>query len=174
MKFTALPLGGAYLIEREDRRDERGFFARTFCRRELAAHGLDFEIRQCNISMSLKKGTLRGMHFQRAPHREIKLVSCLGGAVFDCVVDLRQGSPTYLRHHAVVLEAFGPALYVPEGFAHGIQTLADDTVLEYKVSADYAPGAEGGLRWDDPKLGIVWPECAGRVISDKDRSHPLL
>lgn len=174
MNFIELPLSGAYLVNREDKRDPRGFFARTFCHHELAGQGLDFQIRQCNISMSLKKGTLRGMHFQLPPYSEIKLVSCVKGAFFDCIVDFRENSPTYLQHYAVVLEEFGPALYVPEGFAHGLQTLCDNTIVEYKVSADYTPNSEGGLRWNDPKLGIVWPECGNRTISDKDMSHPLL
>lgn len=174
MKFHKLPLPGACLIEREERRDERGFFARTFCHRELAEHGLDFEIRQCNMSMSLHKGTLRGLHFQRPPHQEIKLVSCLRGKVFDCIVDLRKDSPTYLRHCGVILEAFGPAIFVPAGFAHGIQTLEDETIIEYRVSADYAPDAEGGVRWNDPRIGIQWPECQTRIISEKDGKLPFL
>lgn len=174
MKFTKLELPGAYLIEREDRVDERGFFARTFCRDEFAREGIDFEIKQINMSMSARKGTLRGMHYQKPPHAEIKLVTCLKGAIFDCIVDVRPDSPTYLGHVGVVLPAFGPMLYVPAGFAHGFQSLEDDTVVQYQVSALYAPGAEAGLRWNDPKLGIRWPDCDDRIVSEKDAAIPLL
>lgn len=174
MKFTKLELPGAYLIEREDRKDERGFFARTYCREEFAREGLDFEIRQANISWSARKGTLRGLHCQRPPHAEIKLVSCVKGALWDCIVDVRPDSPTYLRHAGVTLPAFGPMLYIPEGFAHGFQSLEDDTVIQYQVSACYTPGAEMGLRWNDPRLGIGWPDCANRIVSEKDAAFPLL
>lgn len=174
MKFTRLELNGAFLIEREDREDERGFFARTFCREEFARHGIDFEVKQANMSYNRIMGTLRGLHFQRAPHSEIKLVACVKGSIFDCVVDVRPESPTYMRHIGVVLPAFGPMLYVPEGFAHGFQTLEDDTVVQYQVSAPYAAHAEGGLRWDDPKLEIEWPACDRRIISKKDAAIPLL
>lgn len=174
MKFTELDIPGVYLIEREDRRDERGFFGRTYCCRELADHGLDFEVRQCNLSHNIKAGTLRGMHYQLPPHGETKLVSCARGKIFDCVVDVRPGSPTLHRHVGVVLDAFGPALYVPEGFAHGYLTLVDDTMVQYMVSEFYAPGSEAGLRWDDPALGIAWPEAGKRLVSPKDRAHPLL
>lgn len=174
MKFTELDLPGAYIIEREDRGDERGFFARIYCREEFARYGIDFEIKQANMAASRKKGTLRGLHYQKPPHAEIKLVSCVRGAVFDCIVDIRPDSPTYLKHTGVVLPAFGAMLYVPEGFAHGYQTLEDETVVQYQVSSFYAPGAEAGLRWDDPALGIRWPECAGRVVSGKDMAWPLV
>jgi dTDP-4-dehydrorhamnose 3,5-epimerase len=174
MKFTEMELSGVYLIEREDREDERGFFARTYCREEFSRKSLIFELKQCNLSQSHKKGTLRGMHYQKAPYGEIKLVSCLKGAIFDCIVDIRKDSPTYLRHLGVELPAFGPMLYVPKGFAHGFQTLEDDTLVEYKVSACYMPEAEAGLRWNDPKLGIDWPDCDKRIISAKDAANPLL
>lgn len=174
MKFTKLGLEGAYLIEREDRGDERGSFGRSFCRREMAAHGLDFEIKQANISISRKKGTLRGLHYQNSPYSEIKLVSCMKGRIFDCIVDFRKDSASYLGYEAVELSAFGAALYVPEGFAHGFQTLEDDTIVQYQVSAFYTPEAEGGLRWNDPRLGIRWPEYAERIISAKDVAWPLL
>lgn len=174
MKFTKLELPGAYLIEREDRVDERGFFARTYCREEFAREGIDFEIKQANMSLSKFNGTLRGLHYQKPPHGEIKLITCLKGAIFDCIVDVRPESPTYLRHVGVRLPAFGPMLYVPEGFAHGYQTLEDDTVIQYQVSAFYTPGAEAGLRWSDPRLGIEWPDCGKRVISEKDAVAPLL
>lgn len=174
MLFTRLELPGACLVEREDRVDERGFFARAYCREEFARAGLDFTIAQANISMSARKGTLRGLHYQKPPHAEIKLITCVKGAIFDCIVDVRPESPTYLRHIGVVLPAFGPMLYVPEGFAHGFQTLEDDTVIQYQVSARHASGAEAGLRWNDPKLGIRWPDCDGRILSERDATAPLL
>ena len=174
MRFTELSIKGVFLIEREDRADERGFFARTYCREEFGRHGIDFEIKQANMSFNHNRGTLRGLHYQRPPHREIKLVSCVRGAIFDCVVDLRKDSPTYLRHVGVELREFGPMLYVPMDFAHGYQTLADATVVHYQVSAFYAPGVEAGLRWNDPVLAIDWPDCGERIISEKDRAHPLL
>lgn len=174
MRFIELPLKGAYIIEREDRVDERGFFARAYCREEFARHGVDFEIKQANVSFSRKRGTLRGLHYQRPPHGEIKLISCVRGAIFDCIVDLRGASPTYLKHFGTELRELGAMLYVPAGFAHGFQTLTDDALVHYQVSAFHAPGAEGGLRWNDPVLGIAWPECGERIISEKDAAHPLL
>ena len=174
MKFTALELPGSYIIEREDLVDNRGFFARTFCREEWSRKGIDFEIKQCNVSWSKKQGTLRGLHFQKPPHAEIKLISCLKGAIWDCIVDVRPDSPTYRRHFGMELSAFGKMLYIPEGFAHGFQSLEDDSVVEYKVSTFYAPEAEAGLRWDDPKLRIAWPSCQNRTISDKDANWALL
>lgn len=173
MRFVETGISGLYLVEREDRQDERGFFARTYCREEFLRHGLDFEIRQCNLAYSSRPATLRGMHFQNPPHQEIKLVSCLKGSLFDCVVDMRRDSPTYLRHFGVKLDAFGPALYVPKGFAHGYQTLVADTIIQYQVNEYYSPEFEGGLRWNDPALGIEWPECGERIISEKDAGHPL-
>lgn len=174
MIFTELPLRGAYLIACEEQRDERGTFARLYCREEFARHGVDFAIRQASLSTNRERGTLRGLHYQRHPNQEIKLVSCLRGAIFDCVVDLREDSPTYLRHVAVELRELGAMMLVPKDFAHGFQTLTDNAVVQYHMSADYIAEAQGGLRWDDPALGIVWPECERRIISDRDQSHPLL
>lgn len=174
MLFTELELPGIFLIEHEEHRDERGYFARTYCAREFAAHGIIFEIKQCNLSWSPKKGTLRGLHYQNPPHAECKFISCVKGSIFDCVVDVRKDSPTYLRHTSIELHAFGPELFIPEGFAHGFQTLEDNTIVEYKVSAFYAPEAEVGMRWDDPRLGIAWPACENRIVSAKDAGHPFL
>lgn len=173
MIFREAELPGAYVLELERREDERGFFARAWCRDELAAHGLDARVAQANVSWNERRGTLRGLHFQRAPHAEVKLVRCTRGAVYDVIVDLRPGSPTYTRWLGVELSAEnGRSLYVPEGFAHGYQTLVDGSETFYLVSEPYAPGAEGGVRWDDPAFGISWPDVAERVVSAKDGSWP--
>lgn len=172
MRFTELPLAGAYLIEVEPRGDERGFFARVFCAREFAAHGLSTDWSQSNTSFSAQMGTVRGMHFQRPPHGEVKLVRCTSGAIFDAIVDMRAGSPTYGRWYGVRLDAESRnMLYVPVGFAHGFQTLCEKTEVHYMVSSFYVPEAEGGLRHDDPEIGIDWPEAV-TVMSDRDRHHP--
>lgn len=174
MRFTELPLKGAFKVDLEPRGDSRGFFARVFCTKEFAAYGLQTTWSQCNTSFSAVKGTVRGMHFQRPPHGEVKLVRCTSGAIFDSIVDLRAGSPTYGRWHGVHLDASsGSMLYVPVGFAHGFQTLCDRTEVHYMVSAAYEPTAEGGLRHDDPDIGIEWPEVVTEV-SDRDRLHPDL
>jgi dTDP-4-dehydrorhamnose 3,5-epimerase len=173
MKFLPLELGGAYLIELEPHRDERGFFARTWCREELEAHGLDPEIAQCSLSRNERAGTLRGLHFQRPPQAETKLVHCARGAIFDVIVDLRPGSPTCAWWFGAELtEERGNAMYVPEGFAHGFQTLTDNVDVLYMISRPYAPAAAGGVRWDDPAFQIDWPEAAERTISDRDRGWP--
>lgn len=174
MLFHKTTLQDAYLIELEPRGDERGWFARTMCQGEFAAHGLATEYVQQNLSGSAKAGTLRGMHFQRGADAEAKLVRCTRGAVIDVIVDLRGGSPTYLKHEAFELTvANRHQLYVPPGFAHGFQTLVDDVEMTYLVSAMYAPASEGGLRYNDPALGIDWP-VAVTTISDKDAAWPLL
>lgn len=174
MIYRKTSLADAWLIDIEPRGDERGFFARTMCREEFAAHGMATDYVQQNMSTSAQAGTLRGLHFQRAPHTEAKLVRCLRGALVDVIVDLRAGSPSYLRHEAFELTAANRRqLYVPPGFAHSFQTLADDTEVSYLVSSAYAPAAEGGLRYDDPALGIAWP-LAVTAISDKDAKWPLL
>jgi len=174
MIFRETPLAGAWVLELERHSDERGFFARTFCRRELAEHGLDVEVAQCNLSVSRRRGTLRGLHFQRAPHEEAKLVRCSRGSLFDAIVDLRVGSPTFARWFGVVLSAReGNQLYVPRGFAHGLLTLEDDTEVCYQVSAAYAPDHQAGYRWDDPAFGIDWPAPV-RVMSERDRNLPTL
>ena len=172
MRFTPAPLDGAWIIDLERREDPRGWFARTFCRREFEAHGLEPVIAQANISWNARKGTLRGMHYQVPPAAETKLVRCTRGALWDVIVDLRPDSPTFLRHFGVELTAEnGRQLYVPELFAHGFLTLADDTEVAYQVGEFYTPGAERGIRHDDPALGIEWPEPVA-VISEKDAAWP--
>jgi dTDP-4-dehydrorhamnose 3,5-epimerase len=172
MIFRELPLAGAFVLEPERLEDERGFFARTFCREELEEHGLDPTVAQCSLSFNRRRGTLRGMHYQAPPAEEAKLVRCVRGAIHDVIVDLRAGSPTFLRHAAARLDADNRlALYVPPGFAHGFQTLADDTELYYQMSAPYAPEHARGFRHDDPELGIAWPLPVA-VISERDRGLP--
>jgi dTDP-4-dehydrorhamnose 3,5-epimerase len=172
MIFQQTELPGAYIIELEKRADERGFFARAWCLREFTAHGLTAQLVQANISYNKQRGTLRGMHYQAKPFAEVKLVRCTRGAIYDVIIDLRRDSPTYLRWIGVELTAAGHRmLYVPEGFAHGFQTLSDDAEVMYQVSQYYTPDAEGGVRYDDPAFGIDWPlEVA--VISEKDRRWP--
>jgi dTDP-4-dehydrorhamnose 3,5-epimerase len=170
--FTKTPLGGAFLIDLEPVGDERGFFARSFCRREFEAHGLNPDIAQCNVSLNRHRGTLRGMHWQDAPHQEAKLVRCTRGAIHDVIIDLRQGSPTFAAHFSTDLTAVDRRmLYVPEGFAHGFLTLEDDTEVFYQMSEFFAPESARGVRYDDPAFGIRWP-IEILVVSDRDRSHP--
>jgi dTDP-4-dehydrorhamnose 3,5-epimerase len=170
--FEETKLPGSYLIEPQRIDDERGFFARAWCEREFHAHGLDDKIVQCNISFNKREGTLRGMHYQVHPHAETKLIRCTKGVIYDVIADLRVDSPTYMRHVAVVLSAENrKMLYVPKGFAHGFQTLEDDTEVFYQMSEFYCPAAARGFRWDDPAFGIVWPETS-RIISTKDLSYP--
>lgn len=174
MKFQSTTLADAWLIDLEPRGDARGMFARTMCAGEFAAHGLRTQFVQQNMSISAERGTLRGMHFQRPPHAEAKLIRCIRGAILDVIVDLRRDSPTFLRHEAFELTADNRRqLYVPEGFAHGFQTLSDDVEVTYLVSAAYAPASESGVRWDDPRLGIAWPLPVS-TISDKDATWPLI
>ena len=173
MIFTETRLKGAYLIELEPIEDERGFFARTFCREEYEKHGLNPRVVQCNTSYNRHKGTLRGMHYQLAPFCEAKLVTCLAGSIYDVIIDLRAESPTYGEWLALELTSRRPRpmLYVPENFAHGFQTLADDTEVFYQMSAPYHPESASGLRWDDAALNIVWPE-GNRIVSQRDQSFP--
>jgi dTDP-4-dehydrorhamnose 3,5-epimerase len=172
MIYTKGPLPDTYIIAPDKKQDDRGFFARAFCEKEFAEHGLAPRMVQTNLSFNTEQGTLRGLHFQRAPHREAKLVRCTRGALYDVIVDIRPASPAYGEWMGVELSAdTHRMLYVPEGFAHGFLTLEDDTEVTYQVSAFYTPGAEGGLRHDDPALAIDWP-AAVRVISAKDRSWP--
>lgn len=174
MRFTETRLEGAFLIDLERHEDNRGFFARTFCQNEFAEHGLNTTIAQANLAFNRFKGTLRGMHFQFPPKAESKLVRCPRGGIVDIIVDLRPESATYLEHVAVELnEENGTALYVPERFAHGYQVLVDNTETTYQVDEFYAPETEGGLRYDDPKLGLVWP-LAVAEISEKDEGWALL
>lgn len=174
MRIVPLTLAGAAVVELDRREDERGFFARAFCVEEFAASGLNPLVAQANISYNRHRGTRRGFHFQRPPHAEAKLIRCVRGAVFSVAVDIRPESPSYLQHVSIELTADNHlALYVPEGFAAGMQTLDDDTELYYQVSSPYAPDFEGGLRHDDPRLGIAWPLPLS-VISEKDARWPLL
>lgn len=167
-------LRDAKLIEIEPRGDERGSFARTMCLDEFAAAGVETRFVQQNMSVSARAGTLRGLHYQRLPHAEAKLVRCVRGAILDVIVDLRSGSPTCLRHEAFELTAENRReLFIPAGFAHGFQTLVDDIEVNYLVSAPYTPTAEGGVRYDDPLLAIEWP-LPVTVITDKDANWPLL
>lgn len=174
MIFTPTPLKGAFVIDVEKKTDERGFFARTFCANEFEKFGLKPNIAQSNISFNNKKGTLRGMHYQVAPNCETKLVRCTRGAIYDVIVDLRANSPTYLQHFGIELTAQNcTALYVPEMFAHGYLTLTDHAEVSYQVSEFYAPGAEKGLHYDDPKIAINWP-IPIELVSTKDSNWPLL
>jgi dTDP-4-dehydrorhamnose 3,5-epimerase len=174
MKFTETELRGAFILDLERRGDERGFFARMFCQHEFEAHGLKPTIAQANIASSTRKGTLRGMHFQFPPAAETKLVRCSRGAILDIIVDLRPESPTYLKHTAVELtEDNYRALYVPERFAHGYQCLTDRTETTYHVGEFYSPSMEGGLKYDDPRLGLSWPLPVAS-ISPKDGQWKLL
>jgi dTDP-4-dehydrorhamnose 3,5-epimerase len=169
MKFARTQLEGALVIDIERLEDERGFFARSWCEREFREHGLNPRLAQCSISFNRQRGTLRGMHFQAAPHEEAKIVRCTGGAIYDVIIDLRPGSPTFTRWIGVELSAENRRmLYVPEGCAHGFQTLIDDSEVFYQISEFYAPESARGVRWNDPRFGITWPlEVA--AMSDKDR-----
>jgi dTDP-4-dehydrorhamnose 3,5-epimerase len=174
MRFIATELIGAYIVEPEPHQDSRGLFARTFCAQEFREHSLVDTFVQCNTSWNARKGTLRGLHYQLPPSSEIKLVRCTAGALWDVIVDLRPDSPTYLQHVGVELTAKNRrALYIPEMFAHGFQTLEDDTEVFYQMSEFYAPKSARGLRFDDPKLAIKWPLPA-ISISDQDRCWVLL
>jgi dTDP-4-dehydrorhamnose 3,5-epimerase len=170
LKFIETRLAGAFVLELERHEDERGFFARTFCRNEFQAHGLKTTIAQANLASNIRRGTLRGMHFQYPPAAETKHVRCTRGAIFDVIVDLRPESPTFLEHIGVELSAEnGLALYVPERFAHGYQVLVDGTDTSYEIGEFYTPGAAGGLRHDDSRLGVTWP-LAVADISLKDQA----
>jgi dTDP-4-dehydrorhamnose 3,5-epimerase len=172
MIFHQLHLADAYRIEPQLIEDERGMFMRRFCAETFRAHGLEIDLVQRSVSFNLRAGTLRGFHFQAPPHLEAKLVRCASGAVFDVMVDLRQGSATYGQWHAEKLTRDNRRmLYIPKGFAHGFQTLVDDTEVDYEITPAYVPGAERGFRFDDPLLGINWP-IEELIISDRDRSLP--
>jgi dTDP-4-dehydrorhamnose 3,5-epimerase len=173
VRFHETKIAGALLIEPERRPDERGFFARTWCRDEFAARGLTTAWVQCNVSFNERRGTLRGLHYQADPFPEIKLVRCTMGAAYDVIVDLRPGSPSFGQWVGVELTAANRlSLYIPGGVAHGFQTLADDTELFYQMSEFYRPELARGVRWDDPRLGIAWPDCPQRIISARDRNLP--
>lgn len=172
MQFIETPLRGAWVIQPEKLQDHRGFFARTFCEREFAAHGLATHFVQCNISFNQKKGTLRGMHYQAPPNEEAKLIRCTAGSIFDVIIDLRPASPTFKKHFAIELnEQNRTMLYVPEHFAHGFQTLVDNTEVFYQMSAFYESEAARGVRWNDPAFAITWPE-GDRIILDRDARYP--
>lgn len=174
MRFTALDLAGAFRIELTPASDERGFFARSWSAQEFETHGLNGKLIQCSISFNRFRGTIRGLHYQVTPHEEAKLIRCTRGAVFDVIVDMRTGSPTFRHWRAVELSAMNRiSIYAPEGFAHGFQTLEDDTEVFYQISAVYAPSAACGVRWNDPSLGINWP-IANPTMSERDRSLPPL
>lgn len=174
MRFISTPIDSVAILELEERRDDRGFFARSFCQDEFSDHGLLPDVVQCNLSYNHRAGTLRGMHFQLEPATEAKLVRCIAGAIVDIIVDLRPGSPTYRRSVSVELSAANRrSLYVPPMFAHGYQTLVDNTEVLYQVSERYTPGRERGLRYDDPELGLTWP-LPVTAISEKDANWPLL
>jgi dTDP-4-dehydrorhamnose 3,5-epimerase len=172
MIFCETRIQGVFILELEKREDERGFFARTWCKREFAEHGLNFDLAQCNVSFNRKRGTLRGMHYQTEPYPEAKLVRCTAGAIYDVVIDLRPESPTFAEWMAVELTANSHRmLYIPKHFAHGFQTLEDNTEVFYQMSEFYAPEYARGIRWDDPAFNIQWPP-ANRIVSDRDAAYP--
>jgi len=174
MKFTETPLKGSFIIGLEPFSDERGWFARTFCKNEFEQIGHDKEWVQLNHSVTYKKGSIRGMHFQYPPHSEIKMVRCTSGAIYDVIIDLRNGSPSFLRWFGAELSAANKQmLYIPEGFAHGFQTLEENCELIYHHTSFYTPGAEGGIRYDDPQVGINW-KLPVTDISERDKNHPAL
>lgn len=173
MRFTALAVAGSFLVEPEPVEDARGFFARTFCRDEFTSHGLNAELAQCSVSFNRRAGTLRGMHYQKPPHAEAKLVRCTAGAIHDVVLDLRTGSPSFLKWAAAELSADNrSALYIPEGCAHGFLTLTDASEVYYQISTGYHPESAAGVRWDDPAFAIVWPH-GDVIMSERDRQFEL-
>jgi len=170
MKFISLPLMDAYTIELEPTVDERGFFARTWCAQEFKLRGLNPNLAQCSVSFNRQKGTLRGLHYQNEPYPEAKLVRCCSGSIYDVILDLRPTSPSYREWFAVELTAANRKMvYVPQGFAHGFQTLADETEVFYQISESYRPELAGGVRWDDPQFAIKWPVLEP-IISKRDRT----
>jgi dTDP-4-dehydrorhamnose 3,5-epimerase len=174
MLFETLALQGALRISMQAHNDERGFFARNFCKNDFLENGLNFDILQTNISFNKKKGTLRGMHYQSDPYAEIKIVRCIRGAIDDVIVDIRPHSPTCGQWLKIRLsESDLYSLYIPQGFAHGFQTLCDSTEVLYYMSTLYRPEAALGIRWDDPTLNIDWPEESHRIISERDQNHPF-
>ena len=172
MRFQETELAGAFIVDLEKYEDERGFFARSWCQQEFEAYGLNPRTVQCNVSFNKAKGTLRGMHYQAAPRAEAKLVRCTRGFVFDVIIDLRPESPTYKKHVSAMLSGENyRALYVPEGFAHGFQTLENNSEVFYQMSEFYSPKHQCGFRHNDPAFGIQWP-IGATVISDRDRNYP--
>ena len=172
MIFTETVLSGAVVIDPEPQEDARGLFARTWCRRELAARGLETGMAQCSTSFNKRKGTLRGLHYQAPPAAETKIVRCTRGSLYDVIVDLRPSSPSFLGHVGIVLTADNRRMvYVPSGCAHGFQTLEDDTEIFYQISEFWAPEHARGVRWDDPRFAIAWPDDQ-RTIIERDRTYP--
>ena len=172
MQFTETPLPGVFVLELDRLEDERGWFARTWCREEFAQRGLPVELAQCSISHNAQRGTLRGIHFQAAPHAEAKLIRCVAGAAHDVVLDLRPDSPTFKQSLATELSASnGRALFLPEGIAHGFQTLTDDSTLFYQMNSPYVVGAATGVRWDDPVFNIEWP-LPNPILNSRDQAWP--
>lgn len=176
MKFTELNLKGAYLIELEDFKDGRGTFARQFCKKEFAKHGIDFNICQCNISKNYKKNTIRGLYYQKEPFFEPKIVSCLSGSFYDVIVDLRKESPSYLRWSGVnITSDNNKMLYIPPMFAHGFQTLEDNTTVYYQLGGFFKSEYYTGLRYNDPKLDIKWKNFGFEpIINERDKNYELL
>jgi dTDP-4-dehydrorhamnose 3,5-epimerase len=173
IKFTETKLKGAFVIDPEKFEDERGFFARSFSQQEFENHGINPRMAECNISFSRKRYTVRGMHFQSEPFAQAKLVRCTKGAIYDVMIDLRPASTTFKQWVGVELTAENRRmLYVPTQFAHGFQTLKDDTEVFYQISSVYAPQAEGGVRWNDPAFAIAWPNTGGITINERDRTYP--
>lgn len=171
--FTETILKGAFIIEVKRLEDERGFFGRAWCKKEMDDHGLNANAVQANVSYNKVKGTLRGMHFQVAPYSETKMVRCTSGAIYDVIIDIRPESPTFKKWFGIELtEENFKMLYVPEGFAHGFITLKDHSSVHYMVTEYYTPGAEGGLRYNDPSFNIEWP-MQPVIVSEKDKNHPL-
>jgi dTDP-4-dehydrorhamnose 3,5-epimerase len=173
MRFDRLAIPGAALVRIERNGDPRGYFARTFCKEEFAAAGLPTDVVQASVSFNMKRGTVRGMHFQWPPSREGKLVRCVSGSLFDVLLDLRPASPAYLQHLGVLLDADNhDAVFIPHGVAHGFQTLADETEVLYQMTDLYAPDLAAGVRWNDPQFGIRWPVLEGIVLSERDARYP--
>ena len=173
MNIEKTNIEGAYIIQNNYIEDERGYFLRLFCNDELKKAGIDFEVKQSNMSYSAKKGTLRGMHYQMPPYAEIKVFRCIKGAVFDAIADIRKDSPTYGKYFTVELsEENGKMIYIPPYVAHGIQTLENDSMVVYFVSELYVPNSLAYLRWDDKFFNIKWPLCENRIMSEKDRNIP--
>ena len=174
MIITPLDIDGAYRIQLEPFIDKRGSFARQFCQKELKDVGIDIDIRQCNISKNNKCGTLRGMHYQKMPYPEKKIVSCIHGAIYDVIVDIRPESPTFLMWTSIVLtEENNSLIYIPPGVAHGFQTLVDNAVVYYQLGEFFMPEYYAGVRWDDPAFGIKWPDHPHRIINERDMSYEL-
>jgi dTDP-4-dehydrorhamnose 3,5-epimerase len=170
--FSPTQLNGAYILELDRKCDDRGYFARTWCRRELEQAGLNASLVQCSVSYNLHRGTLRGMHWQAPPYAEVKIVRCTRGAIWDVIIDLRPESPTYMRHLGVELTAdSGRALYVPEGMAHGFVTLADASEVSYQMSESYEPASARGVRWNDPAFAIGWP-LTDPILHPRDAAYP--